>query len=84
MFANEQKRGQWVTATLTVRTANANKTMRTLFEDGTPVQFYFTAKGEKSAVSVQHEKLADKETAERMKQWWGERLDALAALPFAT
>lgn len=32
----------------------------------------------KSAVAVQHSKLADKPTAEKMKSWWGERFDALA------
>jgi hypothetical protein len=44
------------------------------------VQFYFTDKGSKSSVAVQHQKLADKETSMKMKQWWTGRLDALAAL----
>jgi hypothetical protein len=63
-----------------VRTSNENKTIRASFDDGTLVQFYFTDKGKKSAVAVTHEKLSDKEAATRMKQWWTEKLDALAKL----
>jgi hypothetical protein len=80
-FANARKRRRWLAATIKVRTANEHKTMRAEMEDGTPVQFYFTAKGAaKSTVSVQQQKLADKETVARMKQWWTERLDALAEM----
>jgi hypothetical protein len=32
----------------------------------------------KSAVAVQHTKLRDRDTANRFKQYWSERLDALA------
>ncbi len=38
----------------------------------------FTAKGKsKSAVALAHTKLPDRETADRLKQYWSERLDAL-------
>ena len=41
----------------------------------------FLAKGSaKSQVAIQHEKLADKATAERMKAYWTERLDALGGM----
>jgi len=79
-FADATTRERWLPVTLQVRTANENKTMRVQLEDGSPVQFYFTAKGTKSAVSVQQQKIADKETAELLKQWWTERLDALAEM----
>jgi uncharacterized protein YndB with AHSA1/START domain len=80
-FADATQRKQWLPLALNVRTANANKTMRTQLDDGALVQFYFMEKGaSKSSVAVTHEKLADKEAAERMKQWWGERLDALAEM----
>lgn len=46
--------------------------------DGGIVAVWFTAKGKsKSSVAVQHAKLSDKETAERMKAYWSERLEAL-------
>jgi len=79
-FTNARTRKRWLDANMKVRTANANKTIRASFDDGTLVQFYFTDKGAKSAVAVQHEKLADKDTADKTKQWWSERLDALAKL----
>jgi hypothetical protein len=38
----------------------------------------FTAKGEaKSTVAIEHERLPDAETAERMKAYWRERLSEL-------
>jgi hypothetical protein len=79
-IADARKRKRWLDAPLKVRTSNANKTLRASLDDGTLVQFYFTDKGSKSAVAVTHEKLADKETATRQKQWWTEQLDALAKL----
>jgi uncharacterized protein YndB with AHSA1/START domain len=79
--ANARTRKKWLDAKMTVRTANEHKTIRASFDDGTLVQFYFTDKGKgKSAVALSHEKLADKETATRMKQVWTERLEALAML----
>lgn len=66
---------------LTVRTATAEKTMRVAWADGTAVDLYFVGKGAaKSQLAVQHRKLPDKEAAERMKAWWGERMAALATL----
>ena len=80
-FTNARTRKRWLDAKMTVRTANENKTVRASFDDGTLAQFYFMDKGKgKSSVAVQHQKLADKETATKTKQWWTERLDALAKL----
>jgi hypothetical protein len=79
-FSNARKRKRWLDAGMKVRTANENKTMRAEMNDGTLVQFYFTPKGAKSAVAVQHQKLAGKDAIARVKQWWGERLDALAEM----
>jgi len=78
-FKNARTRNRWLDAKMNVRTATANKTIRASFDDGTLVQCYFTDKGNgKSAVAVQHQKLPDKDAATRTKQWWSERLDALA------
>ena len=43
-----------------MRTRRKDKSIRVDWEDGTRVQFYFTAKGEaKSQVAIQHRKLAE-------------------------
>ena len=64
--------------TVKVRTATAPRTMRLGWSDGTIVAVGFTPKGaKKSSVAVQHTKLRDRESAERLKQYWSERFDAL-------
>ena len=62
-----------------VRTATAPKSMRLGWPDGTIITVWFTAKGvSKTSVAVTHTKLADRETADQLKQYWAERLEALA------
>ena len=79
-FAKPRTRSKWL-AGVKVRTSRANKTMRLDMADGTRVAIGFLSKGpKKSAVAIQHSKLADKATASKMKQWWGERFDALAEI----
>lgn len=52
--------------------------MRITWSDGSSVECWFTAKDSgKSQVAVQHRKLASKEAAAEMKEFWGERLAAL-------
>lgn len=79
-FMKAPLRKRWLTVAMKVRTANPNRTIRASFDDGTLVQFYFTDKGTRSSVALQHQKLADKDTADQKKQWWTERLDALAKM----
>ncbi len=65
-------------ATVRVRTATAPKSMRLDWNDIGIVVVGFTAKGaSKSVVALTHTKLPDRETAERQKRYWTERLDAL-------
>ncbi|MCA1665795.1 MAG: hypothetical protein LC659_16255, partial [Myxococcales bacterium] len=79
-FAKPRTRAKWL-PNVKVRTSRANKTMRLDMADGTRVVVGFLSKGaKKSAVAVQHSKLADTATAAKTKQWWGERFDALTAL----
>lgn len=62
-----------------MRKATKNKSMRITWEDGTSVELWFTAKGKaKSQVAVSHRKLPDNATAARLKEYWAERLAALA------
>ena len=61
-----------------MRKATPEKSMRITWEDGTSVEVYFAAKGEKkSQVAIQHRKLAGKADVAKAKAYWGERLAAL-------
>lgn len=79
-FANGSARKRWLPdGDLRTRTALEQKSIRFDWDGGdTRVNVFFTAKDEaKSSVSIQHERLADGEEAERMKTYWRERLTAL-------
>jgi hypothetical protein len=82
VFRDARSRRRWLGAVkLTVRTAIPNKSMRVTWPDGTSVELYFLARGAaKSQVAVQHRKLADKPSVERMKEYWAERLGALQTM----
>ena len=78
-WADTKKRARWLPGLkLSVRKATPERSMRITWDDGTSVELSFTSKGAaKSAVQVQHTKLASKEDATRLKAYWGEKLDAL-------
>jgi hypothetical protein len=80
-FKTPQSRAKWLAgAKLTVRTAKAEKSMRVRFEDGSPVDVYFVPRSPaKCQVAVHHRKLTSKAEADRLRAFWGERLDELAA-----
>jgi hypothetical protein len=75
-------RKRWLNeAGVRVRTATAPKSVRLGWSDGTIVAAGFTAKGAaKSSVAIEHSKLPDKAAADRVKEEWSERFDALGAL----
>lgn len=81
-WANASTRRRWLDeAGVKVRTATAPKSMRLGWPDGTIVAVGFESKGKtKSVVAVQHTKLPDSDAAGRFKQYWGERMAALAEL----
>jgi hypothetical protein len=72
-------RRRWLNgANVKVRTATAPKSMRLDWTDRSIIAVGFAAKGKsKSSVAVQHAKLPDRETADRLKQYWSNRLNAL-------
>ena len=78
-WADVPTRKKWLEeADVKVRTANAPKTMRLGWNDGTIVAIGFTPKGKsKSSVALAHTKLPDAESANRLKKFWADRLDAL-------
>lgn len=81
-FNDARTRRHWLPGVaLTIRTAIADKSARVTWKDGTSVEAYFLPKGEaKSQLAVQHVKLPSKEAAAQMRQYWGERLDALVGV----
>jgi hypothetical protein len=79
-WADARTRARWLPEKLTVRKATPNRSMRITWSDGTSVELWFQAKGEKSQVGVQHTKLKSKADADERKKFWGERLSALSEL----
>ncbi len=78
-FADQRTRARWLSGIdLTVRTATRDKSMRITWPDRTSLEVGFMSKGaKKSQVALQHGKLADREAAARMKEYWAERLAVL-------
>jgi hypothetical protein len=74
------RRARWLGgAKPRVKKATPHKTMRLTWDDGRPVELYFTPKGaSKSQVALQHRELPTKADAERVRSEWTERLTALA------
>jgi hypothetical protein len=82
-FADLDLREQWLpSAPLRQRTAKHGRSARYDWGDGsTRVIVAFDAKGEaKSTVTIAHERLPDRESAEEMKAYWRERLSVLKTL----
>jgi hypothetical protein len=79
-FRDPRTRRRWLgDVKLTVRTAVPEKSMRVTWPDGTSVELYFVSKGAaRSQVAVQHGKLPDRASVDRIKAYWAERLGALA------
>lgn len=68
-------------AKLRMSKATKPKVMRMRWEDGTPVEAYFTSAGAgKSRVQVAHRKLASRAEAERLKTFWSAALARLGAV----
>jgi len=78
-WSDARARRRWLKESVKVRTANAPKSIRLGWSDGTIVAVGFTPKGKgKSSVSLQHIGLPDRDTADRMKEYWSDRLHALS------
>jgi hypothetical protein len=79
-FSDKRTRARWLPdVDLPARISRREHSIRIMWPDATSVELYFTAKGAaKSQVQVQHRRLADRESAIRMKRYWDERLDTLA------
>ena len=75
---NTRMRKRWLDEDVKIRTATSPKSMRVTWSDGNIIAVNFYPKGEgKSSVAVQHARLPDRASADSMKAYWSERLDAL-------
>jgi hypothetical protein len=81
-FRDKRARAEWLPEIdLVVRTATRDKYLRITWPDGTSVDAGFLRKGPgKSQVAIAHRDFPDKAAAQRGKQFWAERLDALGSL----
>ncbi len=81
-FADAGRRARWLKGVaLTVRKATPHKSVRISWPDGSSVSVWLTAKGAgKSSAAVQHAKLPDRSSADRMRAFWTERLAALGGV----
>jgi hypothetical protein len=79
---NDATRKQWLNgAGENLRSSTAPKALRFAWSDGSIVVIGITPKGAtKSSVAVQHGKLPNRESADRMKKYWSERLEALGQI----
>lgn len=79
-FTEPRMRGRWLSEPkLSIRKATPDRSVRMTWPDGSSVEVWFTVRGAgKSTAQIQHKKLPDARAAQRNRQFWGERLDALA------
>lgn len=79
LWLGDDARRRWLPdAEVTVRKATPHNTIRFNWADGSLVEARLVEKGEnKTAVTVQHNKLPDAEAAERMKAYWAAALERL-------
>ena len=80
-FRQPKLRSAWLPdASPVIRSSVPNKTIRFTWDDGSSAEVYFVSKGRsKTQLAVQHTKLPSRAAADRMKGFWAEHLDALAA-----
>jgi uncharacterized protein YndB with AHSA1/START domain len=79
-WENPKARQRWLgEAASVIRKATPDKSIRITWSDQkTSVEVGFYPKGDsKTQVAVQHSKLADAKAAERMKDYWGKKLERL-------
>jgi len=80
-FSNSRQPAKWLKSKIAIRSSRLEKSMRLQWEDGSPIDVGFYAKGAgKSQVALAHRKLSCKAEADRLRAFWGERLEALAEM----
>ncbi len=81
-FDTKRIRLEWLPVPdLEVRTSRTHRSIGINWPDGTRVSGWFVSKGDaKSSVQVTHAALPDAEAGPGLREYWGERLTALAEL----
>ena len=81
-WTDDTVRARWLgEGRLTIRGTTPGKSLRARWEDGSPLDVRFTAKGEvKSEVAVDHRSIADEGAAGRQKAVWKDALDRLKTI----
>ena len=81
-WTSAAERKRWlVDPGIAVTKMNANRSVRFGWVDGkTRAEAYFVDKGDRTAVTVAHFKLENARAAGKMKVYWGNQLENLAAL----
>ncbi len=81
-FRNARRRSLWLAGVkVVIRGATPGKSMRLRWEDGSPIDIGFSARGTgKSQVALSHRRLPSKAEADRLRAFWSERLESLAAM----
>lgn len=78
-LADAKKRARWLDPKITLRHANAPKSARFQFPDGSIAGIWVTPKGDaKCSLGVSHDHLPDAKTAALHKAFWAEALNRLA------
>ena len=81
-FTDDAQRKRWLKEKIVIRKATENKSARVTWSDGkTSLSIDFYAKGaEKSQIVIQHLKIENADKAAELKEFWKERVEALAEL----
>jgi hypothetical protein len=79
-FADARTRQKWLPVEVTVRKATRPKSVRMTWPDGTGVEVWIVAKGQKCSVGVQHTKLSSKTDQSARRTFWTEHLATLEGL----
>ncbi len=80
-WSNDKTRKRWLDgAKVRIRTATKPKSMRIDWNDSIVAVGFFEKGKEKSSVALEHTRLPSRDAAEEIKQYWKEKLDALAAI----
>lgn len=76
-----RRRKRWLPEDLRITTARQDKSLRFIWNDKSKVDVdFYSVEDTRCRVAVSHGKLPDAETAAKMKEFWKQRLSALADL----
>ena len=74
-----KERARWLPDALEITTQSEPRTVRARWPDDTRLSIGISPKGDRTQITVQHEKLPDEAAAAEMKVYWARRIDALRA-----